>query len=200
VPNNEAFFNFQVSTALCQLPHDLQEILLPADSSSSGTQPLQLAMTGVGPAGSSADAAAPSQQSHAWVPVELVPRLTAEEQEAYPSGEGSIAVCAPPVHTDAYASTLISWQAFQQQMGVQQVIMYSFNPGPLIKPLMDFYGSQGAAEVHEWIFPASILQDQQQECLLPFFHPSAARERYGSPPCTYHQVRKCTTVVVSLTR
>jgi hypothetical protein len=188
VGNNEHFFNFQATTAFCQLPQDLQEALLAEQSTSSSGQSLQLKMTVVGPAGSSTDTAPPSPPSHAWVPVELVPRLTAEEQAAYPAGKGSVAVCAPPIHTDAYAATLIAWQAFQQQMGVQQVFMYSFNPGPLIKPLMDFYESTGAAEVHEWIIPASILQDQQQECLLPFFHPSAARERYGSPRCTYHQV------------
>jgi hypothetical protein len=191
VRNNEHFFNFQATTAFCQLPQDLQEELLADHSSSSSSgQPMQLKVTVVGPAGSSTDTAPPSQESHAWVPVEVVPHLTAEEQAAYPAGKGSIAVCAPPIHTDAYAATLIAWQAFQQQLGVQQVFMYSFNPGPLIKPLMDFYESTGAAEVHEWIIPASILQDKQQECLLPFFHPSAARERYGSPSCTYHQVRQ----------
>jgi hypothetical protein len=189
VANNEGFFNYKAATAFCQLSQDLQEALLPDSSSSSNHPQLQLRMTVVGPAGSVTDAAPPAQQTHAWVPVEVVPRLSAEEQAAYPSGKGSFAVCAPPIHTDAYASTLIAWQAYQRQMGAQQVLMYSFNPGPLIKPLIDFYESKGAAQVYEWIIPASIMQDQQQECLLPFFHPSAARERYGSPRCTYHQVR-----------
>lgn len=128
VGNNEKFFNFQASTAVCQLPHDLQEKLLKGSSSSRDGEQLQLMMTVIGPAGSSPDAAAITQQSHLWVPVEAV--LTLEEQAAYPAGKGSVAVCAPPVHTDAYAYTLVAWQAFQQQMGVQQVYIIHSTLGP----------------------------------------------------------------------
>lgn len=47
---------------------------------------------------------------------------------------------------------------------------------------------QGFFQLLEWIIPASILKDQSQPCALPWFHASTARQRFGAPPCTYHQV------------
>jgi hypothetical protein len=186
--NNEAFFNYKTSTGFCECPQLLQGIFMPSSSLLASKMLQHLSLTIVETVENGDLDAALLHKPHIWVPVEQVPPLTLQEQQRYLSGKGSIAVCTPPVHTDAYAATLVGWQAFHKQMGVQQVIMYSFNPGPLIKPLMDFYADQGFAQVHEWIIPVSILESKQQPCLLPFFHASKARATYDSPPCTYHQV------------
>jgi hypothetical protein len=189
VRNNEAFFKYQASTGYCEIPQALQTMLQQNSSLHDGKTMKGLTLTVFKDNEDSGSfIAALLQKQHIWVPVVPLPPLALLQQQRYLSGEGSIAVCTPPVHTDAYAATLVGWQAFHKQMGVQQVIMYSFNPGPLIKPLMDFYAQQGFVQVHEWIIPASILERKQQPCLLPFFHASEARARFDSPPCTYHQV------------
>jgi hypothetical protein len=189
VRNVERFFKYQASTGYCGLPQALQDIFKPYNGlhESKTLHGLSLTLFQVTKESGSFDAAVLHMQ-HIWVPVVFIPPLTLQQQQRYVSGEGSIAVCTPPVYTDGYAATLVGWHAFHKQMGVQQVIMYSFNPGPLIKPLMDFYARQGFAQVHEWIIPSSILEHKQQACLLPFFHASEARTTYDSPPCIYHQV------------
>ncbi|WIA43763.1 hypothetical protein OEZ86_010186 [Tetradesmus obliquus] len=183
--NNEFHFMYQASTGFCELPQALQDTLLPNSSlGATRTQPkATLTLIKASDARSFKDASW-IHRPHIWVPVEVIPVLTPQQ---YLSGEGSIAVCTPPVHTDGYAATLLGWQAFHKVMGVQQVFMYSFNPGPLIKPLMEFYAAQGFAQIQEWIVPFSSLNNKQQECLLPFFHASEARSQFDSPPCTYHQ-------------
>lgn len=75
----------------------------------------------------------------------------------------------------------------QRLLGVAQVALYAFNPGPLLQPLLEWYQAQGFFQLLEWIIPASILKDQSQPCALPWFHASTARQRFGAPPCTYHQ-------------
>ena len=98
-----------------------------------------------------------------------------------------LAVCTSPIHTDAYAASYVQWMELQRLVGVSQVFTYAFNPGPLLEPLMRHYEQQGFLRNFEWIIPRSILKNKEQQCLLPFFHPSRARDKYDSPPCTYHQ-------------
>lgn len=204
-PNNEAFLHYQTTIGYCDLPTELDSMVDTISSNGSGSG------NGGGGSGSSSSnswvkAAQPTltviatEQSGrqasvepamidtiAWVPVQTIPQLSAAELANYSAGKGPVAICAPVVHTDAYASTLAEWVEFQKLMGVSSITMYSFNPGPFLKPLMDYYQSQGLLQVYEWIIPASILHNQQQECKLPFFHESANRAKFGSANCTYHQ-------------
>ncbi|WIA41580.1 hypothetical protein OEZ86_008944 [Tetradesmus obliquus] len=81
----------------------------------------------------------------------------------------------------------MEWAEMQRLLGVAQVTLYAFNPAPLLQPLLEWYQAQGFFQLLEWIIPASILKDQSQPCALPWFHASTARQRFGAPPCTYHQ-------------
>ncbi|WIA21281.1 hypothetical protein OEZ85_000514 [Tetradesmus obliquus] len=81
----------------------------------------------------------------------------------------------------------MEWAEMQRLLGVALVTLYAFNPGPLMQPLLEWHQAQGFFQLLEWIIPASILKDQRQPCALPWFHASTARQRFGAPPCTYHQ-------------
>jgi len=91
------------------------------------------------------------------------------------------------LHSDGYASNMVEWAEFHRLVGVDRVFVYEFNAGPLLRPLIDFYARHKLFEVFEWIIPTAIMENPQQECLLPFFHPSSARARFGAGNCTTHQ-------------
>lgn len=199
VANNEAFFAYQAATGTCSIPEGLGTAQLIKQQTSSQTptaQQQQLYVTivdgamAVATSSNSTAGAAPSfaggVDSRAWVRLETIPPLQSAAVFTNTT-EGSIAMCTPPIHTDAYAATLFEWAEFARLMGASKVLLYAFNPGPLIKPLIDHYQATGFFAVHEWIIPSSILQDPKQPCKLPFFHPSSSRTQYDSPGCTYHQ-------------
>lgn len=122
-----------------------------------------------------------------WAPVEVIPDPTPEQQEAYTTGVGAVAACTAPVHEDGFAASIVEWAEFHRLVGVEKVFVYDFNSGPLLKPQLDYYARQGLFEVFEWIIPTQIMSNPDQECLLPFFHPSVRREQYGAGRCSMHQ-------------
>lgn len=129
----------------------------------------------------------PPPDSPAWVPVEVLPQLSAAQLQEHADGRGRVAICTPPLHTDAYAPFMVEWAEFQALVGVDKVFVYDFNSGPLLRPLVDHYASTGLFEVFEWLIPRAILANPDQECLLPFFHASPYRERFRAAACTMHQ-------------
>jgi hypothetical protein len=122
-----------------------------------------------------------------WVPVEVVHELSVQQVAEYSSGKGRMAACTAPLHEDGYASSMVEWTEFQRLVGIEKVFVYDFNSGPMLKPQLDYYANQGFFEVFEWIIPTSIMRDPHQECLLPFFAPSANRVSYGAANCSMHQ-------------
>lgn len=98
-----------------------------------------------------------------------------------------LAVCTSVVHTDGFAPMLVEWLEMQKAIGTTKVFAYAFNPGPLTRPILRHYESSGFLQTLEWLIPRTILKNQTQRCLLPYFHRSIARSAYKSPPCTYHQ-------------
>lgn len=38
-------------------------------------------------------------------------------------------------------------------------MVYAYNPGPLISPIIDFYLEQGIFDVKLWVIPSSITKD-----------------------------------------
>jgi Glycosyltransferase family 92 len=98
-----------------------------------------------------------------------------------------LAVCTSVIHTDGFAPTAVEWFEAQRAIGATKVFAYAFNPGPLIRPILRHYERSGFLQAFEWLIPRSILQNQTQRCLLPYYHRSIARGAYDSPPCTYHQ-------------
>lgn len=98
-----------------------------------------------------------------------------------------MAVCTPPLHTDAYAASFVEWAEFQKLVGVERVFVYDFNSGPLLRPLLQHYARTGLMRLFEWIIPQAVMANPMQKCLLPFFHPSDNRARFGAAECTTHQ-------------
>lgn len=129
----------------------------------------------------------PAAHDNSWVPVETVPELTPEQQRQHASGKGPIAVCTAPLHEDGFAASMVEWAEFQQLVGVDKVFVYDFNSGPLLKPQLDYYARKGLFELFEWIIPSQIMHNPEQECLLPFFRPSANSVKFGAAECSMHQ-------------
>lgn len=143
-------------------------------------------------AGAARSAAAPLPDSNLddatkWVPVEMVPELTPAQLEDHAAGKGPIAACTAPLHNDALAASMVQWAEFHKLVGIDKVFVYDFNSGPLLKPFLDYYGRHGLFEVFEWIIPKAIMRNPQQQCLLPFYHVSEDRQRFGAANCTTHQ-------------
>lgn len=197
VLNNEPYFNYQAATSVCEIPLavNITHLIWQAAADGGTSNQQQLYVTLVNSAVfqtanhsntmvSRVDSDLVDPKS--WVHVDVIPPLESVSDYSNTT-EGSIAVCTPPLHTDAYAATLVEWAEYARLMGASQVLTYAFNPGPLIKPIIDYYQDTDFFLVHEWIIPSSILQDPGQQCKLPFFHSSHNRPLYGSPICTYHQ-------------
>lgn len=198
VPKNEPSFQYESATGHCTVPRCVGPYKLGLQAASSNLlgNSQRLFMTVVkspsSPTGSGDNIARAAYRTadeidpRAWVLVEPITILPSHEADRS-SSQGPIAVCTPPLHTDAYAATLLEWAEFVRLMGASKVMIYAFNPGPLIKPLLDYYETTGYFDIQEWIIPSSILQAPKQQCKLPFFHPSNSRQRYDSPNCTFHQ-------------
>lgn len=173
--NNERWFTHQATTLFCELPPPLAALQL------AEVPPLRvtLARTASGGSGGGSDSIAPS----AWLRVE---RPAAAEHDEQRQG---VAVCTPPLHTDAYAATLVGWAELQRLLGASTVFVYAHNPGPFTQPLLAHYHAAGGFfELREWVIPASILSRPDQPCLLPLFaRPSRAAVRHGGVTCAHHQ-------------
>jgi hypothetical protein len=119
--NNEEFLLYDAVTVFCDLPAELDGLLASSSSSSSSSkvrQELPLQVTVVAPATSQPSGSSSSSSSRgrlqqpnadAWVSVLLIPTAVtaAEQHAAHAAGIGSVAICGPVVHTDAYAATII---------------------------------------------------------------------------------------------
>jgi hypothetical protein len=130
-------------------------------------------------------AAVPPDDDIGWMQVEVLPEVPRNSD--YAAGQGPVAACTAPLHEDGFAASMVEWAEFQKLVGIDRVFVYDFNAGPLLKPQVDYYSRQGLFKVFEWIIPSMIMADPHQECLLPFFGPSANREKFGAARCSMHQ-------------
>lgn len=94
-PGNGAFHGYQTSVLHCQG----KEI-----AALKGQQELSVTLRREN------DMPAPNS----WVPVILIHELSPAEVTAHAEGNGDIVICTPPLHTDAYASSLIQWTEFNR--------------------------------------------------------------------------------------
>lgn len=115
--DGEAEVPYNSTTLFCELPTALDNVL--ASGSTQNEDKLSVTVAAAGETISSAKQLLPE----VWVDVLPIPQLTVEEREQHALGKGVVSVCAPILHSDIHAATLVEWAEFQRVSGGNRCCM-----------------------------------------------------------------------------